>query len=79
MTARASFSICLGAVLTQKQPDSDAFRPVAYISRTLTATEQHYAPHNDASAETTVGREGSYCAKISLDTRAASVARNAYS
>ena len=33
----------LGTVLTQQQPDSDVFRPVAYISRTLTTTEQRYA------------------------------------
>ena len=32
----------LGAVLTQKQSNTPAYRPVAYISRTLTPTEQHY-------------------------------------
>ena len=33
----------LGAVLTQQQANSDDYKPVAYISRTLTPTEQHYA------------------------------------
>lgn len=33
----------LGAVLTQQQANSDDYKPVAYISRTLTSTEQHYA------------------------------------
>ena len=32
----------LGAVLTQKQPDG-IWRPIAYCSRSMSATEQHYA------------------------------------
>lgn len=32
----------LGAVLRQKQNDG-SWKPVAYISRSMTATEQHYA------------------------------------
>ena len=32
----------LGAVLLQKQPDGE-FKPISYISRSLTPTERHYA------------------------------------
>jgi len=35
-------SFGLGAVLTQQQPSGE-WRPVAYISRSMTPTEQHYA------------------------------------
>ena len=38
----SSYSLGLGAVLHQKQPNGE-LQPVAYISRALTQTEQHYA------------------------------------
>ena len=33
----------LGAVLTQRQPDTGLFRPVVYLSRSLTDTERCYS------------------------------------
>ena len=37
-----AFSYGLGAVLRQKQPNRD-LRPIVYVSRALTETEQQYA------------------------------------
>ena len=43
----------LGAVLTQRQPDTGLFRPVVYLSRSLTDTERRYSQIEKEALATT--------------------------
>ena len=43
----------LGAVLTQRQPDTGLFRPVVYLSRSLTDTERRYSQIEEEALATT--------------------------
>ena len=43
----------LGAVLTQRQPDTGLFCPVVYLSRSLTDTERRYSPIEKEALATT--------------------------
>ena len=47
----------LGALLTQRQPDSGLFRPVVYLSRSLTDTERRYSQIEKEALATTLDCE----------------------
>ena len=48
-----ALSYGLGAVLTQRQPDTGLFRPVVYLSRSLTDTERRYSQIEKEALATT--------------------------